>query len=65
MFVRKDSKSWVYVKLYVDDMLIGAKTIDSIKKVANELSSHFSLKFWETCDLALLLKWNTNKNCDK
>nr|CCA19616.1 putative polyprotein [Albugo laibachii Nc14] len=44
MFVRKGSKSWVYVTLYVDDMLIGAKTIDSIKKVANELLSHFSLK---------------------
>nr|CCA26540.1 putative polyprotein [Albugo laibachii Nc14] len=44
MLVRKGSKSWVYVTLYVDDMLIGAKTIDSIKKVANELLSHFSLK---------------------
>nr|CCA24274.1 putative polyprotein [Albugo laibachii Nc14] len=46
MFVRKDSKSWFYVTLYVDDMLIGSRIIDSIKKVASELSYHFSLKIF-------------------
>ena len=34
----------IYVTLYVDDMLIGGVSNDSIEKVADELSSHFKLK---------------------
>ena len=34
----------IYVTLYVADMLIGGVSNDSIKKVADKLSSHFKLK---------------------
>ena len=45
VFVRKDdNKSWIYVTLYVDDMLIGGVSNDSIKKVADEQLSHVNLK---------------------
>ena len=45
IFVRQDEHlSWVYVTLYVDDMLIGGASVVSIKQVADELSSHFQLK---------------------
>ena len=44
IFVRKDENNWTYVSLYVDDMIIGAKSIQSIKKIADELAEHFQLK---------------------
>ena len=60
VFVRRDDNdSWVYVTLYVDDMLIGGVSGDSIKKVTDELSSHFSSRHWEKCDLFSALKWDT------
>ena len=45
VFVRRDGNlSWVFVAFYVDDMLIGGVSVDSIKQVADELSIHFRLK---------------------
>ena len=45
VFVRQnDNLSWVYVTVYVDDMLIGGVSETSIRKVADELSNHFQLK---------------------
>ena len=50
VFVRKDdNKSWIYVTLYVDDLLIGGVLDDSIKNIAYELSSHFMLKTLKKC----------------
>lgn len=45
VFARQDiNGSWSYVALYVDDMLIGGVSADSIKNIAHELSDHFWLK---------------------
>lgn len=42
VFIRQDgSLSWMYVILYVDDVLIGGTSADSIKKILDELVSHF------------------------
>ena len=43
-FIREDINSQIYVTLYVDDMLIGAKSIETIRGVASELSKHFKMK---------------------
>ena len=34
----------IYIALYVDDMLIGAKTLEEIKAISDKLSSKFKLK---------------------
>ena len=48
VFVRRDgNSSWICVTLYVDDMLIGGVSVDSIKQVADELSSQYRLKTLE------------------
>lgn len=44
IFIREDINSQIYVTLYVDDMLISAKSIDTINEVASEISKHFKLK---------------------
>ena len=45
VFVRKDdNKSWIFVTLYVNDLLIGGVLNKPIKEIAYELSSHFMLK---------------------
>ena len=50
VFVRKDdNKSWIYVTLYFDDLLIRGVLNDSIKNIAYELSSHFMLKTLKKC----------------
>ncbi|KAI9905634.1 hypothetical protein PsorP6_013785 [Peronosclerospora sorghi] len=38
------NKSWVYVTLYVDDLLIGAKTFEVIQDIASEIGKKFNLK---------------------
>ena len=45
VFVRRDGHlSWIYVTLYVDDMLLRGTSAFLIDKVADELASHFKLK---------------------
>ena len=41
VFVRSDG---VWIALYVDDMLIAAKTLKTIKTIQTELSKQFTLK---------------------
>ena len=65
IFVRQDFKSWIFVALYVDDMLIDGKTVRSIKTIANELSTHFKFQLSEKFDLFLVLKLSTIKIYDK
>ncbi|UIZ27688.1 hypothetical protein KXD40_005474 [Peronospora effusa] len=48
VFVRQDDDLlWVYVTLYVDDVLIGGISGESIKKVADKYGAMFDLRFWE------------------
>uniref|UniRef100_A0AAV1V2H8 Reverse transcriptase Ty1/copia-type domain-containing protein n=1 Tax=Peronospora matthiolae TaxID=2874970 RepID=A0AAV1V2H8_9STRA len=45
VFVRHNGHLlWIYVTLYVDDMMIGGTSDMLIDKVADEFSSHFKLK---------------------
>jgi hypothetical protein len=44
IFVRHEGVASAFVTLYVDDMMIGAKSLMAIKTVADELSTHFKLK---------------------
>ncbi|KAI9915828.1 hypothetical protein PsorP6_007975 [Peronosclerospora sorghi] len=44
IFIKQVNKSWVYVTLYVDDLLIGAKTFEVIQDIAAEIGKKFNLK---------------------
>ena len=44
IFVRRDGDSWVYVALYVDDMLVGASSLKAVEAVRLELANEFKLK---------------------
>nr|CCA23220.1 putative polyprotein [Albugo laibachii Nc14] len=44
IFVRQRGNSVVYIALYVDGMLIGAKTLEEMKAISDKLSRKFKLK---------------------
>nr|CCA17202.1 putative polyprotein [Albugo laibachii Nc14] len=44
IFFRQRGNSVVYIALYVDDMFIGAKTLEEIKAISDKLSRKFKLK---------------------
>nr|CCA18868.1 putative polyprotein [Albugo laibachii Nc14] len=44
IFVRQRGNSVAYIGLYVDDKLIGAKTLEEIKAISDKLSRKFKLK---------------------
>jgi hypothetical protein len=44
IFVRFDGSNAVYIALYVDDLLIGAKSRETIEVIKSELESEFKLK---------------------
>ena len=44
IFVRRDGDVFTYVALYVDDMLIGAKSMEIVQEIKNSLCSQFKLK---------------------
>nr|CCA15713.1 putative polyprotein [Albugo laibachii Nc14] len=45
IFFRQRGNSVVYIVLYVDDMSIGAKTLEEIKAISDKLSRKFKLKY--------------------
>nr|CCA23660.1 putative polyprotein [Albugo laibachii Nc14] len=44
IFVRRDQTNFVYVALYVDDMLISAQSLDVIEDISNQLAKVFTMK---------------------
>ncbi|KAI9909547.1 hypothetical protein PsorP6_015183 [Peronosclerospora sorghi] len=51
IFIKQVNKSWVYVTLYVDDLLIGAKTLEVIQDIAAEIGKNSISKYLEACVL--------------
>nr|CCA19209.1 putative polyprotein [Albugo laibachii Nc14] len=44
IFVRQQRNSIIYITLYVDDMLVGAKTTEEIEDIHTKLSNRFKIK---------------------
>lgn len=44
LYVRRFDDKWCYLLIYVDDMLIAAKTMEEINDVTDELMKHFDLE---------------------
>nr|CCA18273.1 putative polyprotein [Albugo laibachii Nc14] len=62
IFVRRDQTNFAYIALYVNDMLISARSFDVIESISNKLAKIFTLKKLGMAKFILVMKLSYNIN---
>nr|CAI72292.1 putative polyprotein [Phytophthora infestans] len=63
VYVKRSKNAFVYVCLYVDDMIIAAKTRDEIREVKNALKSAFKMKELGEAKFILGMEIDHDREC--
>jgi hypothetical protein len=65
MYSKKEGVHFIYVVLYVDDMLLVGNNMDDIKEVNMKLFSKFNMKYIDVAKFILLMKIKRDRTVRK